>query len=252
MYVCLSVCHGQTSNRFFFFVSRWNQAIFWPSFLHVALYNTFFFDFWFRPPNAQHLLPKIWQKSITRLVWQIDQRCLGLLGLGGFQGWPIQWNHTKCCGADPCCHERLANLGYFCDKSPISRLVCQIDRICLGRPLLPWQRLWARRRDLNAYRLVCMFASDYDDYDNGGSRGGFVRHRSRSPMSHRRRHLGDRVSRQSKHYTDEHWHLACQCLDVDKLVLGRILSVWKHWISLNKMNTYFTISITYCTDATRL
>jgi len=25
--VCLSVCHGQTSNRFFFFVSRWNRAI---------------------------------------------------------------------------------------------------------------------------------------------------------------------------------------------------------------------------------
>ena len=19
-------------------------------------------------------------------------------------GWPIQWNHAKCCGADPCCH----------------------------------------------------------------------------------------------------------------------------------------------------
>ena len=23
---------------------------------------------------------------------------------GGFRGWPIQWNHAKCCGADPCCH----------------------------------------------------------------------------------------------------------------------------------------------------
>jgi len=22
---------------------------------------------------------------------------------GGFRGWQIQWNHTKCCGADPCC-----------------------------------------------------------------------------------------------------------------------------------------------------
>ena len=21
-----------------------------------------------------------------------------------FRGWPIQWNHAKCCGADPCCH----------------------------------------------------------------------------------------------------------------------------------------------------
>jgi len=22
----------------------------------------------------------------------------------GYRRWPIQWNHTKCCGADPCCH----------------------------------------------------------------------------------------------------------------------------------------------------
>ena len=56
---------------------------------------------------------------ITRLVWQIVFRCLGLLG--GFQGWPIQWNHAKCCGADPCCHGN---------------------------------EIWARHGDLVAYRLV--------------------------------------------------------------------------------------------------
>jgi len=55
---------------------------------------------WFRPPNAQNLLPKICTKlPISRLVWQIDRRCLGQPG-----GWPIQWNHLKCCGADLCCH----------------------------------------------------------------------------------------------------------------------------------------------------
>jgi len=42
--VCLAICH-KTSNCFFFFVSRWNQAIFWPPFLHEPLYKTFFFDF---------------------------------------------------------------------------------------------------------------------------------------------------------------------------------------------------------------
>ena len=48
-------------------------------------------------PNIQNLLPKICTKSpISRLVWQIDRRCLGLSG--GFWGWPIQWNHPKCCG----------------------------------------------------------------------------------------------------------------------------------------------------------
>ena len=78
------------------------------------------------PPNAQNLLPKICTKSlISRLVWQIDRRCLGILG--GFRGWPIQWNHAKCCGADPCCHGNK-----IFTKSPISWLVWQIDQGCLG------------------------------------------------------------------------------------------------------------------------
>ena len=87
-----------------------NWAIFLPSVLHVALYKTVFFNFWFRPPNAQNLLSKICTKSpISRLVWQIDRRCLGLPG--GFWGWPIQWNHAECCGADHCCHGNEIWLG---------------------------------------------------------------------------------------------------------------------------------------------
>jgi len=93
---------------------------FWTSVLHVALYKTLFFDFWFRPPNAQNLLPKICTKSpISRLVWQIDRRCLDLPG--GFRGWPIQWNREKCCGADHYYHGN---------------------------------EIWARRGDPVAYRLV--------------------------------------------------------------------------------------------------
>jgi len=53
-----------------------------------------------------NLLPKICTKSpISRLVWQIDRRCLHILW--GFRGWPIQLNHAK---------------------------------MLWGRPLLPWQR----------------------------------------------------------------------------------------------------------------
>jgi len=97
LFVRLSLCHA-ASNCFSFFVSQWNRAIFWPPVLHVALYKTSFLDFWFRPPNVQNLLPKICTKSaISRLVWQIDRRCLSLLG--SFRGWPIQWNHARCCGA---------------------------------------------------------------------------------------------------------------------------------------------------------
>jgi len=57
---------------------------FGPSVLHDPIYKTLFFDFSFRPPNAQNLLPKIGTKSpISRLVWQIDRRCLGLQGFFG-------------------------------------------------------------------------------------------------------------------------------------------------------------------------
>ena len=106
----MSVCLSRPSNCFFFFVSRWNRAISWPSVQSVALYKTLFLHFWFRPPNAQNLLPKIGTKSISsisRLVWQIDQRCLGLPG--GFR--PIQWNHAKYIGADPHCHGNDIGLG---------------------------------------------------------------------------------------------------------------------------------------------
>jgi len=62
-------------------------------------------------------MPRLW--PISRLVWQIDRRCLGLPG--GFGGWPIQWNHAKCCGTDPCCHgnEIWAKRG-----DPVDWLVC--------------------------------------------------------------------------------------------------------------------------------
>ena len=71
--------------------------------------------------------PKFGTKSpISPLVWQTDWRCLDLLG--GFQGWPIQWNHTKCCGVDPCCHgnEIWAIIAY--------NSICTADRPQMFRP----------------------------------------------------------------------------------------------------------------------
>jgi len=83
----------------------------------------FFFRFLILACKAQNLLPKICTKSlISWLVWQIDRRCVGLPG--GFGGWPIQWNHAKCCGSDPCCHGN---------------------------------EIWTRRRDPVAYRLVLCY-----------------------------------------------------------------------------------------------
>ena len=113
---CLSVCHTP-SNCFFCFVSRWNRAIFGPSVL-AALYKTLFLDFWFRPHNAKNLH----KSHISRLVWQIDRRCLayqGIFGDGRFNG-TMQNVET-----DPCCHVN---------------------------------EVWARRGDPFAYRLVYTFS----------------------------------------------------------------------------------------------
>jgi len=42
------------------------RAIFWPSVLHDPLCKTLIFDFWFRPPNAQNLLPTfLWHVCMT-------------------------------------------------------------------------------------------------------------------------------------------------------------------------------------------
>ena len=118
----MSVCLSHPFKLLLFCFSM-ESSHFWPSFRHVALYKMFLDFFLFRPPNAQNFLPKICTKPpISRLVWQIDRRCLDLPG--GFRGWPIQWNHAKCCGADPCCHG---------------------NEVC------------ARRGDPVAYQLVCIF-----------------------------------------------------------------------------------------------
>jgi len=88
--VCPDVCALEIDSSFF--VSRLNRAIFWPSVQHVALYKMLFLDFWFRPPNAQNLLPKICTKSpVSRLVWQIDRRCMAPL-----------WRHNLAPIVDDC------------------------------------------------------------------------------------------------------------------------------------------------------
>ena len=87
--------------------------------------KTFFSIFDLDPITPKIYLPQICTCSkspISRLVWHIDQRCLGLPG--GFRGWSIQWNHAKCYGADPCCHGN---------------------------------DIWARRGAPVAYRLVFLF-----------------------------------------------------------------------------------------------
>jgi len=64
---------AKNSNCFFFLVFRWNRAIFWPLVLRDPLYKTLFFDFWFRPPNSQNWLPKIWPKIAYNSACMADR-----------------------------------------------------------------------------------------------------------------------------------------------------------------------------------
>jgi len=94
LYVCLSRCSFKLLLFCFFMESNHFLAISSPC---GTLQNCFSSIFDLGPVNPKIYSPKFGTKSPTsRLVWQIDQRCLGLLG--DFRGWPIQWNHAKCCG----------------------------------------------------------------------------------------------------------------------------------------------------------
>jgi len=102
--VCLFVTLLQIDSSFF--VSRWNRAILWPSVVHVALYKTLFFDFWFRPPTPQNLLPKIWQKIAYKSACMAHRP--EMFG-------PTRWFSGMADSMEPC-------------------------KMFWGRPLLPWQR----------------------------------------------------------------------------------------------------------------
>jgi len=125
----LSVCLSHSFKLLLLFCFSMESSHFLAAILHVALYETLFVDFWFRPPNTQNLLPKIYTKSpLTWLVWQIDWRCLRLTGFSGMAD-----------SVEPC-------------------------NMLWGRPLLPWQRNWhkiayksaciAQTKDVSAYQGV--------------------------------------------------------------------------------------------------
>ena len=133
--VCLSVCLFVTDkleiDSSFLFLN--GIAPFLAGSSPWTLYKTLFFNFWFRPPNAQNLLLNICTKSpISWLVCQIDRRCLALLGVfrnGRFNGTmqnvgrpllPWQRNFGK--------------FGLFFHKIAYKSACMPDSRICLGLP----------------------------------------------------------------------------------------------------------------------
>jgi len=66
---------------------------------HDPLYKTLFLNFWFRP-----LTPKIASPKLAKNAYNSSCMTDRPEMFAPTRGWPIQWNHAKCCGADPCCH----------------------------------------------------------------------------------------------------------------------------------------------------
>jgi len=168
LYVCMYVCHAP-SHRFFFFVSRWNRAIFGSRFSMWRSTKRCSSIFDLGPITPKIYSPKFGTKSpISPLVWQIDRICWYLPG--GFQGWPIQWNHAKCCVVDPCCHDNeiWAKIAYnsacmadrphmFAPTRGFSGMAdwtkpckcCVADPCCLGNEI--WAKI-AYKSTCTAYR----------------------------------------------------------------------------------------------------
>ena len=84
----LICCHGNEIwaifakiTNCFFFVFRWNRAIFWPLVLRDPSTKRCSSIFDLGPLTPKIDSPKFGKKSpITRLVWQIERRCLRLIG----------------------------------------------------------------------------------------------------------------------------------------------------------------------------
>jgi len=121
---------------------------FWPLVLREPFYKTLFDSIFDLGP----LTPKIWPKIAYNSACMADTPEM-FAHNRGFQGWPIQWNHTKCCRADPCCHgnEIWAKIAYnstctvdrpkmFRPSRGFSADSMQPCKILYGWPLLPWQR----------------------------------------------------------------------------------------------------------------
>ena len=134
--ICPSVCHKHC----FFFVSNGIDP-FLAAVINDKSYKTLFFDFWFRPPNPQNLLPKICTKSpVSRLVWQIDRRCLCLPG--GFRGWPNQWTMQNVVGPTLVAMATKFGLGaegppsqFWCALARLAQSVARVKKFTAQHPL---------------------------------------------------------------------------------------------------------------------
>ena len=91
LYLRLSVCYAAASDRFFFFVSRWNRVIFGRQFAmwHSTKLLSWFFDL--GPLVLKIYSPKFFMAHVW---WQLRAICAhrGLHVGGSVGGW------------DPCCH----------------------------------------------------------------------------------------------------------------------------------------------------
>jgi len=133
MCICMSRCSFKSLLLFCF--SMESSHFLAASSTCGTLQNCFSSIFDLGPLTPKIYSPKFGTKSQVSLYGRYTyRRCLGLLG--GFRGWPIQWNHKKFVGPTlvVMAMKFWQIWDIFCTKSPISRLVCLTDRLCLGLP----------------------------------------------------------------------------------------------------------------------
>ena len=151
--LCLSVCLSQTSNWIFFFVSRWNRAIFGRQFSMIPL-QTLFLDF-FIYARSPKFTPQNLHKIAYKWSCMTDRPDMFRPTRGFFEDG--RFNGTMQNVVGPTLVAMATKFGL---KSPITRFIRHIDRRCLhtnrgfsgmddsmepckmlcSRPLFPWQR----------------------------------------------------------------------------------------------------------------
>jgi len=118
--VCPSVTLLQIASSFLFLDGI--EPFFWPSFLHVPLYKTLYFDFWFRPP--QH--PKFTPQNLHKIAYM-----------------------SACMADRP--RDVWAYQGVFGD----GRFNRTLQNV-VGPTLVAGNKIWARCGDPVPYRLVSL------------------------------------------------------------------------------------------------
>jgi len=158
---------GKNFKLLLLFCFPMESSHFWMLVVRDPLYKTLFFDFWFRPPNPQNWLPKIWTEIAYNSACMADRPEM-FAPNRGFSGTADSMEPCTMFWGRPLLlwQRHIGKFGLFFDKIA-HESSCMPDRPDMfgptsgddqqGWPLLSRQRHLAQARSLIAYRLVCLY-----------------------------------------------------------------------------------------------